>query len=95
MRAPADLVSAAGLGVLGAVRCGSKSLASTLVGRDLTLLEAVLEVLDLTISKEIHIVDKETYRSFTYFNGICIVKVVPTPTELRSLIDPPIRPANW
>lgn len=70
------------------------SLASTLVGRDFTLLEAVLDVLDLTISTAVIRSLIGTYLSLTYLSGISMVKVVPTPTVLRNLIEPPIRPAN-
>jgi hypothetical protein len=34
-------------------------------------------------------------RSFTYFRGITIVKVVPTPTTLLNVIEPPINLASW
>lgn len=35
-----------------------------------------------------------TYLDLATFNGICMVNVVPVPSVLVRLIDPPIKPAN-
>lgn len=70
----------------------------TLAGRDLMLLEAVLEALRAyTVSRlfcECEGYSSRTYRSMTYFSGIRIVNVVPTPRVLFKDIFPPIKLAN-
>lgn len=58
------------------------------------LLDAVLEVLQ-GVSLKISPVDGIAYLSLTYLRGICMLKVVPTPTVLFNVMEPPIRVASW